>query len=187
MTVYGCMMANKTFCLTIKIFWSSCSVRKQRPSTSTVYIFKQNKLFDFCISLSFLARFFSHQIKNGFFKFFYVLHSALLHLPPHRFHCAGRCWNRTRTLALAVRRSHQIRMPWTIWCLQYFKLAQVSIWLCSSSQNTNAGLHTACIKCMQFSLKVRWHLFVNASKAFILLTVSLRLSSSSRKPFANRM
>ncbi len=74
---YGCMMRNKTFCLTIKIFWSLSSVRKQRPSlyrarskriysysTSIVYIFKQNKLFEILTNLSFLARFFSHQVKE---------------------------------------------------------------------------------------------------------------------------
>jgi hypothetical protein len=28
--------------------------------------------------------------------FFFVLYSALLHLPPLRFHCADRCWDRTQ-------------------------------------------------------------------------------------------
>ncbi len=32
---------------------------------------------------------------GGFFIFF-VLYSALLHLPPLRFHCAGGCWDRTK-------------------------------------------------------------------------------------------
>jgi hypothetical protein len=44
------------------------------------------------------------------FKFFfniYVRYSALLHLPPLRFHCVGGSWDRTQTVAttaLAVRR-----------------------------------------------------------------------------------
>jgi hypothetical protein len=28
--------------------------------------------------------------------FFFILYSALLHLPPIRFHCAGGCWDRTQ-------------------------------------------------------------------------------------------
>ncbi len=93
-TVYGCMMRNKTFCLMIKIFWSSCSVRKQRPSlyrpvvseytrtvcTSTVYIFKQNKLFEIWTNLSFLARFFSHQIKQEDFKNIFLCPFAVYYL-----------------------------------------------------------------------------------------------------------
>jgi hypothetical protein len=39
----------------------------------------------------------------GFFFFFCVLYSTLLHLPPLRFHCADGCWDRTQDLA--VRRS----------------------------------------------------------------------------------
>ncbi len=31
---------------------------------------------------------------NFFFNFFFVLSSALLHLPPLRFHCVGGCWER---------------------------------------------------------------------------------------------
>jgi hypothetical protein len=30
------------------------------------------------------------------FIFFCVLYSTLLHLPPLRFHCVGRCWDRTQ-------------------------------------------------------------------------------------------
>jgi hypothetical protein len=49
--------------------------------------------------------------KGGFLGFFsfYVQYSKLLHLPPLRFHCAGGCWDRTRTVAntaLAVRHSY---------------------------------------------------------------------------------
>jgi hypothetical protein len=33
---------------------------------------------------------------NIFFFFFSVLYSALLHLPPLRFHCADGCWDRTQ-------------------------------------------------------------------------------------------
>jgi hypothetical protein len=33
---------------------------------------------------------------GGFFLFFSVQYSALLHLPPHRFHCADGCWDRTQ-------------------------------------------------------------------------------------------
>jgi hypothetical protein len=32
----------------------------------------------------------------GGFLVFFVLYSALLHLPPLRFHCADGCWNRTQ-------------------------------------------------------------------------------------------
>jgi hypothetical protein len=32
----------------------------------------------------------------GEFLFFVVLYSALLHLPPLRFHCADGCWDRTQ-------------------------------------------------------------------------------------------
>jgi hypothetical protein len=32
---------------------------------------------------------------KGFFSF-YVRYSTLLHLPPLRFHCARRCWDRTQ-------------------------------------------------------------------------------------------
>jgi hypothetical protein len=32
----------------------------------------------------------------GFFKFFFVPYSTLLHLPPLRFHCAEGCWDRTQ-------------------------------------------------------------------------------------------
>jgi hypothetical protein len=36
-------------------------------------------------------------LKGGFFlDFFYVRYSALIHLPPLRFHCVGGCWNRTQ-------------------------------------------------------------------------------------------
>jgi hypothetical protein len=48
-------------------------------------------------------------IFGGIFYFLFVLYSALLHLPPLRFHCADGCWDRTRTVAtgaLAVRRSN---------------------------------------------------------------------------------
>jgi hypothetical protein len=31
-----------------------------------------------------------------YFFFFYVLYSALLHLPPLKFHCVGGCWDRTQ-------------------------------------------------------------------------------------------
>jgi hypothetical protein len=44
-----------------------------------------------------------------FFFFFFVLNSALLHLPPLRFPCADGCWIEPRTVptgALAVRRSN---------------------------------------------------------------------------------
>ncbi len=47
--------------------------------------------------------------KDGYFGFFYVRYSTLLHLPPLRFHCVGGCWDRTRTVAttaLAVGRSN---------------------------------------------------------------------------------
>jgi hypothetical protein len=41
---------------------------------------------------------FSHlQLTGGFLGiFFYVLYSALLHLPPLRFHCVGGCWDGTQ-------------------------------------------------------------------------------------------
>ncbi len=32
---------------------------------------------------------------GGFLRFFYVLYSTLLHLPPLRFHCVGGCWDRS--------------------------------------------------------------------------------------------
>jgi hypothetical protein len=32
----------------------------------------------------------------GIFSLFSVQYSALLHLPPLRFHCAGGCWDRTQ-------------------------------------------------------------------------------------------
>jgi hypothetical protein len=36
---------------------------------------------------------------GGFFNFFFfVLYSALLHLPPLRFHCADGCWDRIQDL-----------------------------------------------------------------------------------------
>jgi hypothetical protein len=35
----------------------------------------------------------------GFFSFFYVCYSTLLHLPPIRFHCVGGCWVETRNVA----------------------------------------------------------------------------------------
>jgi hypothetical protein len=44
-----------------------------------------------------------------FWGFFFVLYSALLHLPPRRFRSADGCWDRTQdraTGALAVRRSN---------------------------------------------------------------------------------
>ncbi len=28
--------------------------------------------------------------------FFYVMYPTLLHLPPHRFHCVGGCWDQTQ-------------------------------------------------------------------------------------------
>jgi hypothetical protein len=33
---------------------------------------------------------------GDFLVFFFVLYSALLHLPPLRFHCADGCWDRTQ-------------------------------------------------------------------------------------------
>jgi hypothetical protein len=33
---------------------------------------------------------------GGIFSTFFVLYSALLHLPPLRFHCADGCWDRTQ-------------------------------------------------------------------------------------------
>jgi hypothetical protein len=33
---------------------------------------------------------------GGFFFFLFVHYSALLHLPPLRFHCADGCWDRTQ-------------------------------------------------------------------------------------------
>jgi hypothetical protein len=38
----------------------------------------------------------SQHFNRGFFGFFYVLYSTLLHLPPLRFHCVRRCWDRTQ-------------------------------------------------------------------------------------------
>jgi hypothetical protein len=40
--------------------------------------------------------FFSSYFLGGFFSFFFVLYSTLLHLPPLRFHCADGCWDRTQ-------------------------------------------------------------------------------------------
>ncbi len=38
-----------------------------------------------------------HKIKGGyFFGCFFILYSALLHLPPLRFHCVDECWDRTQ-------------------------------------------------------------------------------------------
>jgi hypothetical protein len=36
-----------------------------------------------------------HYVSLGGFFLFFVLYSALLHLPPLRFHCADECWDRT--------------------------------------------------------------------------------------------
>jgi hypothetical protein len=33
------------------------------------------------------------QKEDGNLFIFYVLYSTLLHLPPHRFHCVGGCWD----------------------------------------------------------------------------------------------
>jgi hypothetical protein len=47
----------------------------------------------------------------GFFSF-YIGYSTLLHLPPLRFHCVGRCWDRTQdcsSLASTARRSNQLQ------------------------------------------------------------------------------
>jgi hypothetical protein len=33
---------------------------------------------------------------GGIFFFLFVQYSALLHLPPLRFHCADGCWDRTQ-------------------------------------------------------------------------------------------
>jgi len=55
-----------------------------------------------------LNSFFSKYFLGGFF---FILYSALLHLPPLKFHCADGCWDRiieprtVATSALAVRRS----------------------------------------------------------------------------------
>jgi hypothetical protein len=38
----------------------------------------------------------SAHLIGEFFEFFYVLYSALLHLPPLRFHCVGGNWDRTQ-------------------------------------------------------------------------------------------
>ncbi len=42
------------------------------------------------------AAFFFLIFLGGFFFFLFVQYSALLHLPPLRFHCADGCWDRTQ-------------------------------------------------------------------------------------------
>ncbi len=49
----------------------------------------------FCASLGYIWLLRENTIKKSSF-FFFVLYSALLHLPPLRFHCADRCWDRTQ-------------------------------------------------------------------------------------------
>jgi hypothetical protein len=51
---------------------------------SLVYVLKQ------------LQTVFSKYFFGGFFLFCSVQYSALLHLPPLRFHCADGCWDRTQ-------------------------------------------------------------------------------------------
>jgi hypothetical protein len=40
--------------------------------------------------------FFSSIFFGGFFDILFILNSALLHLPPLRFHCPDGCWDRTQ-------------------------------------------------------------------------------------------
>jgi hypothetical protein len=39
---------------------------------------------------------YDHYRRDFHFYFFRLLYSTLLHLPPLKFHCFGRCWDRTQ-------------------------------------------------------------------------------------------
>jgi hypothetical protein len=52
--------------------------------------------YNFHLNLIGLIVFFSQYFWGGFFIVFSYLYSALLHLPPLRFHCADGCWDRTQ-------------------------------------------------------------------------------------------
>jgi hypothetical protein len=103
---------------------------------TSLYVFMPTYLFFFTLfiassslSFSFLNIFLF--FGGDFFSFFFLPYSALLHLPPLKFHCADGCWDLTyRTVAtgaLAVRcsnhsaRSHppclqqEWSRPWSCW------------------------------------------------------------------------
>ncbi len=100
-----------TKCWNLK-FWLSCSVSKlfispplafpPHPSPSLLSIPVTNSLYSpklptFLSHLSSLCTFFKN-IFLGDFSLFFRTNSALLHLPPLRFHCADGCWDRSNSL-----------------------------------------------------------------------------------------
>jgi hypothetical protein len=41
-------------------------------------------------------------VKKGILRFFKVLYSTLLHLPPLRIQCVGGCWDRTQDMTVGA-------------------------------------------------------------------------------------
>jgi hypothetical protein len=114
-------ISHRSFCVPLSLSSSSYSIMFFLSSSlfSTSYssvIFSRSLTFlllvlfslFFCSSflvLSSNSLLFFKNIFGGIFSFSFVLYSALLHLPPLRFHCADGCWDRA-----------QDRCNWCIGC-----------------------------------------------------------------------
>jgi hypothetical protein len=59
-----------------------------------VLFLKRNKLFE--IGTRKIHMLHVLNLERGILRFFYVHYSTMLHLPPLRFHCVGKCWDRTQ-------------------------------------------------------------------------------------------
>ncbi len=87
----------------LKIYRSSCQMSFQIQSLSCqialpfkyrVYNFRYQCPFKYKTNFFQITFFFV--FLGGIFFFLFIQYSALLHLPPLRFHCADGCWDRTQ-------------------------------------------------------------------------------------------